>query len=268
MLLKRISGVLLLLLGTMGVLACVVAIYETGVGKKYCFQFFEQAFDSTEKVLENIHDRLTEIDLSVTHVRSNLKDAVSRADELQSDGTGTENKVLANHISRALDREVSEKLAKTRALVDSAVTAVAAIRDFLNLVAASGLVPEETFSRDGSLMARVEGASKTLRRLTGLLEQTRQTARDLQQDPHSEQVLLKFNREVRGMDQGLAEIQTLGSDFKGATQKIENHLLYCQEKTIRWIQWGGILIPLLLIWLGAGQAALIILGGRLCMRRQ
>ena len=267
MLLRRISGVLLLLLGTMGVVACGVAIYEAGVGGKYLFQFVGQAFDSTEKALEDIHDRLTEIDLSVTHVRSDLKNAVSRADELQSDGTGTENKVLAEHISRALDRDVREKLANTRALVDSAVTSVVAIGHLLNLVESSGLVPEETFARDGALMTRVEGASKTLRRLTGLLEQARQTARDLQHNPHSEQALSNLTHEVGSMDKGLAEVQPLGSDFKGAIQNLKNHLLQFKEKTIRWIHLGGILIPLLLVWLGAGQLALVILGGHLCVRR-
>lgn len=265
MLFRRISGVLLMLLGTMGVLACAIAIYETRAAEKYSFQFVGRAFDSAEGVLKDIHERLTEIDLSVSQVRSHLKNAISRADELHPDGSG--NKVLADYISRALDQEVGEKMAKARALVDSAATSMAAISHLINLVEATDLVPEETFGRDGALIKRVQKASNTLRRLTGLLEQTRQTARDLQKDPHSEQGLLKLNREVGTMDQGLTEVQTLGSDFKGATQKIENHLLYCQEQTVRWIQLGGILIPLLLVWLGAGQAALVILGGRLCVRK-
>ena len=67
------------------------------------------------------------------------------------------------------------------------------------------------------------------------------------------------------MDKDLAEVQTLGADFKEAIQQIKNRLLYYEEKTIWWISLGGILIPLLLVWLGAGQAALIILGGRLCV---
>lgn len=265
MLFRRISGVLLMLLGAMGVLACAVAIYETRAAEKYSFQFAGRVFDSAEGVLKDIHARLTEIDLSVSQVRSRLKNAVSRADELQPDGGG--NKVPADDISRALDREVGEKMAEVRVLVDSAVSAVVAISHLINLVEETDPVPEETFGRDGELMKRVEGASSTLRRLTGLLEQTRQTARDLQQDPHSERDLLKLNREVGEMDRGLVEVQTLGSDFKGAAQKIEIHLLHCQDQTLRWIQRGGILIPLLLIWLGAGQAALIVLGGRLCVRK-
>jgi hypothetical protein len=266
MLLRRISGVLLLLLGTAGLLACVVAIYEAGVGKKSLIQFVGRAFDSTEKVLENIHDRLTEIDLSVAHVRSDLKKAVSRAKELRPDGAG--NKALADYISRALDRDVTEKLAKTRALVDSTVTSVVAVRDSLNLVETSGLVPKETFSRDGALMTRVEEASKTLKRLAGLLEQARQTAQDLQHDSHSEQGLLKLTHEVNGMEKGLAEIQTLGLGFEKTIQGIEDNCRYYQKKTFRYINLGGILIPLLLVWLGVGQAVLIILGGRLCIRRE
>ncbi len=68
-------------------------------------------------------------------------------------------------------------------------------------------------------------------------------------------------------DKDLAEVQVLGSDFKEAIQKIENRLIYYEEKAIWWIHLGTILIPLLLVWMGAGQVALIVLGGRLCMRR-
>lgn len=263
MLLRRISGVLLLLLGTMGALASAVAIYETTVSKKYLFQINTQAFDSTEKVLENIHDRITEMDLSTTHVRSHLKTALSRADELRQ--VGVENNV-AKQISWALSREITENLAKTRGLVNAADASVVAIGDLLNMVEASGLVQDETFSGDSVFFARVEGASKTLKRLTGLLEQARQTAQNLQHDPLSEQNILNLNREVCGIDKGLAEIQTLGSDFKDAIQKLQKNLLYFEEKTNRWIRLGGILIPLMLVWLGAGQVALIILGGRFCMR--
>ncbi len=265
-LLRRLSGVLLMLIGIVGVLACVVAIYETGGTKKHLIRFVGEAFDSTEEVLGDIRDRLTAINLSVENVRSELKSAVSRAGELQGDGT--EDKVLADYLSRALDQEVRERMAKARALVDSAVTSVVAMNHLLGLVNASGLVSEETFVRDGALMKRVEGASVTLRRLTGLLEQTRQTALDLQHDPHSEQLFLKLNQEVGGMDKGLAEVLTLGSDFSEAIQQIKNRLLHYEEKTIWWISLGGILIPLLLVWLGAGQAALVILGGRLCVGRR
>ena len=94
-----------------------------------------------------------------------------------------------------------------------------------------------------------------------LLEQTRQN------HPDSEQALSNLTHEVEEMDKGLAEVQVLGTDFKEDVQKIENRLRHYEEKTIWWIHLGGILIPLLLVWLGAGQVALIILGGRLCVRR-
>ena len=68
-------------------------------------------------------------------------------------------------------------------------------------------------------------------------------------------------------DKDLADFQALASDFGEDLQKIKDRLRYYEEKTIWWIHLGGILIPLLLIWLGAGQVALIILGGCLCMRK-
>jgi len=146
----------LILMGAAGVLACGVAIYETGNAEKQLRRFAGQTFDSTENALREIRERLNQIDLSVVHVRSDLKTAASKANALRTEG--------------------------------------------------------------------IE-------------------------------------------DKDLADLQALASDFGKNLQKIKDRLLYYEEKAIWWIHLGGTLIPLLLLWLGAGQVALIILGGRLCMRR-
>jgi len=261
---------LLLLMGAAGVLACGVVIFKAGNAEKQLRYFAGQAFDSTENALLNIRERLNQIDLSVVLVRSDLKTALSKANALRKDGI--DEKILAGHIAFTLDHEVGEKLAKTQRLVDAAVNTAGSVSHLLTLLDASSLVSVKAYTRGGSLMTRIEGASNTLRRLSGMLEQARQTARALleqtrQNHPDSEQALSNLTHEVEEMDKGLAEVQILGSDFKEDVQKIENRLRHYEEKTIWWIHLGGILIPLLLIWLGAGQMALIILGGRLCMRR-
>ena len=260
----------MLLFGAVGVFACTVAIYKTGNAEKQLRRLAGQTFDSTENALLNIRERLNQIDLSVVHVRSDLKTALSKANAFRTDGI--DEKTLADHIVFTLDQEVGEKLAKTQRLVDSAVDTAGAVSHLLTLLDASSLVSVEAYTRGGSLMTRIEGASSTLRRLSGMLEQARQTARALfeqirQNHPDPEQTLLKLTHEVGRMDTGLAEVQVLGSDFKEAVQKIKDRLRYYEEKTIGCIHLGGILIPLLLIWLGAGQVALIILGGHFCMRR-
>ena len=270
-LLKRFSGILLILIGAAGVLSSGVALYKTGNAEKQLRHFAGQTFDSTESAFLDIRERLNQIDLSVAHVRSDLKTALSKADALRTDGI--DGKILADHIAFTLDQEVGEKLAKTRMLVDSAVNTAGAVSHLLTLLDASSLVSAEAHTRGGPLMARIEGASNTLRRLSGMLEQARQTAQALleqtrQHHPNSEQTLSKLTREVEGMEKGLAEVQVLDSDFREDVQKIKDRLRYYEKKTTGWIHLGGILIPLLLIWLGAGQAALSILGGRLCMRRR
>ena len=269
--LRRFSGILLILFGAAGVLACGVAIYKTGNAEKQLRLLAGQTFDSTENALQDIRERLDQIALSVANVRSDLNAAASKANALRTDGT--DEKILADHIAFTLDQEVGEKLAKTQGLVDSAVNTAGAVSHLLTLLDASNLVSVEAYTRGGSLMTRIEGASNTLRRLSGMLEQASQTAQALleqtrQNHPDSEETLSNLTHEVKRMDNALAGVQTLGSDFKEDVQKIQNRLRYYEEKTIWWIHLGGILIPLLLIWLGAGQAALVILGGRLCMRRR
>ena len=156
-LLRRFSGILLILMGAAGVLACGVAIYKTGNAEKQLRHFAGQAFDSTEAAVVGIHERLHKIGISVADTRVGLKSVPSQTSALPAGGI---------------------------------------------------------------------------------------------------------------QDKDLADFQALASDFGEDLEKIKDRLLYYEAKTIRWIHLGGILIPLLLIWLGAGQAALIILGGRLCMRSQ
>jgi len=257
-------------MGAAGVLTCGVAIFKTGIAEKQLRRFAGQAFDSTENALLDIRERLNQIDLSVVHVRSDLKTALSKANTLRTDGI--DEKILAEHIAFTLDQEVGEKLAKTQRLVDAAVNTAGSVSHLLTLLDASSLVSVKAYTRGGCLMTRIEGASNTLRRLSGMLEQAKQTARALleqtrQNHPDSEQARLKLTHEVGRMDTDLAEVQVLGSDFKEAVQKIKDRLRYYEEKTIWWIHLGGILIPLLLIWLGAGQVALIILGGHFCFLR-
>jgi len=116
-LLKRFNGILLILMGVVGVVACGVAIYKTGNAEKQLRHFAGQAFDSTENALLDIRERLNQIDLSVVQVRSDLKTALSKSNALRTDGN--DEKILADHIAFILDHEVGEKLAKTQRLVDA-----------------------------------------------------------------------------------------------------------------------------------------------------
>lgn len=266
MLLKRISGILLLLLGMVGVVACGVAIYHTGNAQKQLRHFVGQVSDTTEDALGGIRHQLDQVDASLARVRADLKTVVSSADMFGKDGNGEG--VSADHIAFTLDHGVKEQLVNAQQLVDSTEDTAGAVSHLLALMDGGGPDSGKDFGRDGSLMTRIKGASGTLGRLPGMLEQARQTARDLHQNPNSEETRLTLIREVGRMDKGLAEVQALSLEFGKTIQGFEDNYRYYQKKTFQYINIGGILIPLLLVWLGTGQAALIILGGRLSIGRE
>jgi hypothetical protein len=264
--LRRFGGILLLLLGALGVVACGVAIYHTGSVKKQVRHFVGQVSDTAENALAGIHHQLDQIDASLVRVRADLNAVVSSADALGTEGTGGD--APTDHIAFALDHGVKEELLNARQLVNTAENTAGDVSRLLTLLGAEGPDSVKTDGQQGSLMARIKGASGTLSRLPGMLERARQTARDLQQNPDSKEALRALTREVGKMDEGLAQVQALGFEFGKTVQGIEDNYRYYREKTLRYIHLGGILIPLLLVWLGVGQVALIILGGRLCMRRE
>ena len=265
MVLRRFGGILLLLLGTVGVVACGVALYHTGSVKKQLGHFVGQVSDTTENALTGIRHRLDQIDASLDRVRADLKAVVSSADALGKEGQGGE--TPTEQIAFTLDHEVKKKLANARQLVDSTEDTAGAVSRLLTLLDVVGPDSGKDPGRDGSLMERIKGASGTLSRLPDMLERAGRTAQELQQHPDSKEALSTLTREVGKMDKGLAEVQALGREFGKTVQGIEENFRYYRKKTFRYIDLGGILIPLLLVWLGAGQAALIILGGRFCMRR-
>jgi NhaP-type Na+/H+ or K+/H+ antiporter len=80
-----------------------------------------------------------------------------------------------------------------------------------------------------------------------MLERAKKNARDLQRHPKSKEALRALTREVGQMDEGLAEVQALGLEFRKTVQGIEENYRYYREKTFRYIHLGGILIPLLLV---------------------
>lgn len=265
MVLRRFGGILLLLLGALGVVACGVAMYHTGSVKTQVRHFVGQVSDNAENALAGIHHQLDQIDASLVRVRADLKTVVSSADALGKEGK--EGDAPTDHIAFALDHGVKEKLLNARQLVDTAENTAGDVSRLLTLLGAED--PDSgKGDGQGALMAKVKGASGTLSRLPGMLERARKTARDLQQHPESKEALRALTREVGKMDEGLAQVQALNVEFGKTVQGIEDNYRYYKEKTFRYIHLGGILVPLLLVWLGLGQVALMILGGRLCMRRE
>jgi len=266
MVLRRFGGILLLLLGAVGVVACGVALYHTGSVKKQLGHFVGQVSDATEDALTGIRHRLDQIDASLDRVRADLKAVVSSADALGKEGKGGE--TPTDHIAFTLDHGVKEQLVNAQQLVDSAEDTAGAVSHLLTLLDGGGPDSGKDPGQDGSLMERIKGASGTLSRLPGMLERAGRTAQELQQHPDSKEALRALTREVGKMDKGLAEVQALGREFGKTVQGIEDNYRYYREKTFRYIDLGGILIPLILVWLGVGQAALIILGRRLCIGRK
>ena len=64
-------------------------------------------------------------------------------------------------------------------------------------------------------------------------------------------------------DEDLADFQALASDLGKDIQKIKDLLRFYEERAVWWINLGSILVPLMLLWLGAGQFFLMYFGWRM-----
>ena len=263
---KKGVGILLFVLGAVGLIFCLAAIYETGTGKTQLLAWTGQAFDSTGETLAKISERLDRVASVLKDTRAGLKSAVSRTDALQTDGTCDQARLV--HISRILDEQVRKRLDQARVLVNSTAAGTGTIRLSLTLVDALNVGSEKAYKRGASLMTQIEGASATLTELSASLEQTLQRVQNLGDGSCSEQSLSKLTRDVDRMDRGLANVQALISDFKAAIQKIKDRLLLYGGKAVWWINLGSVMIPLMLLWLGVGQAFLMYFGWRIASAKR
>ncbi len=262
--LRRLAGVLLLLMGAAGVIGSVAAIYKTRAIQKQLLSFAMRSFDVMEDGAANIRHKANQIALSARDLRSELKTAFLKLNGLNPD-VAVREKVSDNAFSKT-DSEVQERLRKARRFVDSALTAAGILASSLELMNTWGLL--EGNSQGGSLSDEIEKISAVLARLPATISEALETARDLKRGPGSGPILTRLKGQIKGIDERLAEVQTFFSGVMGAIQESGKRLSEYKKKSIWWIQLGGVAVPILLVWLGAGQAALIIVGGRLCIRKR
>ncbi len=265
MVMRRLGGILLLLVGAVGVIACCVALYHTGGVKRQLLHFAGEVSDTAEDAFAGVLQRLDQIDASLDRVRAELKAVVSSADALEDEGKGEE--TSTEHIAFTLDNKVQEKLLNAQQLVDSTEDTAEAVGRFITLLKGEEPDSHENPERESPLMTKIKGASGTLSELPAMLERARETARNLKQHPGSKEARRALTREVEKMDKGLAQVQGLGLEFRKTIQGLMENYRYYRAETFRYIHLGGMVIPLLLVWLGAGQLALCVLGGRLMSRK-
>ncbi|EFK09685.1 prevent-host-death family protein [delta proteobacterium NaphS2] len=260
----RFVGILLLLMGAVGLIACALALFKTGSAGTELRKFVVKTFDSVENGIEDIRDQANQIALSLAHARGDLEIVLSKVNSLQKDEI--EKKSLPDQVVIATDSDIRDKLARARRSISSAENVAFVLGRLLTTLDASGLFYDEAHRERTSLPVRFEKTAGILRQLSDTLDEATETVLDFQNHPDAKPVHEKLSRELARMEKGLSELQSVESDFSEAVQKIENRLLQYEERAIRWIQLGNILIPLIIIWIGVGEAALIILGGRLCFK--
>ena len=64
-------------------------------------------------------------------------------------------------------------------------------------------------------------------------------------------------------EKDLVDFQALTSDFGEDIQKNKDRLRFYEERVVWWIEQGSILVPLFMLWLGAGQFCLMYFGWRM-----
>jgi chromosome segregation ATPase len=264
LILKRLTGVLAILIGIVGAIACALGIYYTGEINREVKQFAEQVFVSVENSVSGIHDQMNRFDLSAKDLRSQLNTLFSELDGLETKPIETESTVRIADLKRNV--AFKEKLARARHLVSSVSNAAGALNNLLTFVNASEFL--KTQIETEVLLEKIRTSQAALDRLSDMLNKTSEIALQLQNTPDNSHIYATLKEQLGKMQGSLKAITALPPIFIETINKSEERVFYYKTQTATWLRMGFIIIPLVLVWLGAGQVSLIILGTCLCKRKR
>lgn len=264
MVLRRLGGVLLLLIGAAGLIGCAVVFFQLkNVGLKFD-QIAGKTFDAVEISMGNLKDKVDKTALSLVRARSNLQKAISEIESFRPDIRAEQ--VAGKRVTGIMNSEVRVKLGKAQAFLASASGAVSALRQLLQIMDTWGLLDAD--NGQAAVSARIEKTSLALSRVSARLDDAIKNAWDLQYRSNAANPEPDWTVEIKALEDELSGAQSFESDFNGIIKKTETRLREYQEKAIRWIRLGNMATGLLLIWIGAGQAAIMIIGIRLMAVRK
>lgn len=260
LMLKRSCGIFLLLMGFIGVAACVLGVYKCGSVGEELRRMAERSFHFVEKGLEDARTGTEKLTLSMSQTETDLERVIAEVREFQKDPRGGQREAVGS--APSLDSDLEKKFHKVQMRMEDALQAAEALKHLLMVVDGSGLA-KKIGIQVGSLSIRVQKTAGDLRKLYSVGVEATQIVRDLQHDPHSEHLLSKLAAQLVRIERGLPEVHALKSEFLNVLQQIEATFNYYEEKISWWIHVGNVAFPLLLVWMGLGQIALMVLGGRL-----
>ncbi len=258
---KRLSGLILVGLGAIGMAVCLAGIAGLWIGASHLQRINSRLFRQVDQLIVQVDQRATQAQNAVGGTRE-LAEALKRT--LKESAT----ELLAGRVASLPEIEnIERRLASAMKRTDELMEVSASTAELLEeLLAATGAIaPERNVDQQGSsdLMATIRSARESLANASERLADVQRRLAEIRQKKGVDVNLSEITKLSLGVIAKLDVVQAQIAAFRSRLDETKSQSAQLQERIRRWILAGECLILLLIAWVSAGQFCLLLQGRRL-----
>jgi uncharacterized protein YoxC len=255
---KRVLGLLALVLGGAGFLVCLAGLIALWVVRAPTLRRSGEALASAEESLKVVDEKaqraaevLAKIREVVDPVTSKIRDLAARVQQPHPE----DDKDL-----KRIEKELAQRFTKMESLVKISETAVGMMNKTARLTRSFSFGAASDGARE-SPREDLPDSSKVLLRLSGALKKLRGTLAEIRANPQVRKDAAKevaglareVNQELNLLDSQVQRARQLATDFAAEVAELQTAFPV-------WMNWATAIGSVFLVWMGLGQLALLGLG--------
>lgn len=257
----RLSGLIFLGLGAVGILVCLVGIVGTWIGAARLLQVNSRVFRQADQLIVQVDRRAEQAQDAVGGTRE-LVDALKQT--LQASAT----ELLAERVASLpeienLERRLASALERADGLVEVSASTAELIEQLLATIGAIASARSVDLKGSSDLMATIRSTRESLANASEGLADVQRRLAEIRQKRDIDVNLSEITKLSLGivakLDVGQERIRT----FRIRLEETQSRQAQFQDRMRNWIRGGECLVLLLIAWVGAGQYCLLLQGWRI-----
>ncbi len=258
---KRLSGLILVGLGVIGMAVCLAAIAGLWISAAHLQRINSRLFRQVDQLIVKVAQRAAQAGDAVGGTRE-LVQALKRTLK-ESAGELLAGRVASLPEIENIERRLASAMERTDDLLEVSASTAELLEQLLAAVGA--IAPERSIDRQGSsdLTAAIRSTRESLANASERLADVRRRLAEIRQKRGVDVNLSEIAKLSLGVIAKLDVVQAQIAAFRSRLDETKSRSAQLQERIRRWILAGECLILLLIAWVGAGQFCLLLQGRRL-----
>jgi hypothetical protein len=263
--LRRLAGVLAILLGGVGVLACLGGFVGTWVFQARTDAMIGKATERVDVALSTLEERGRQANERIANIRDSVRgldDRVQqRVAELRDIPTDE-----APDIDE-IERQLYARLQLGRDWIGFVQTGVDVVEQFLQMLNSTFLFLQEESKTRADVVTAVHAGHDEIEEAFTLVDEVRIHLGNIRAHRNLDESARQIETLSSRIDASLENVQRYGEDFEAALVQLRTDVASLGSRIRRQLVVVAVTANLLLIWLAVSQFSLAVHGGRLVRSR-